>query len=167
MTRLFELAQEYRALSELESSDDLPPEVIADTLEGLTGEFEDKAAAVAKFILSLEANAAAIKTVAEAQANRAARLQKRADSVRQYLLLQMMFAGFDRKIETPEIRIARRKNPQAVNVIDEKLVPAEYWHQPPPPPKQLDKAAIKAAIDAGTKVEGCYLSQGERVDIRI
>jgi hypothetical protein len=167
MTRLFELAQEYRALSELESSDDLPPEVIADTLEGLQGEFQDKAAAVAKFILSLEADAAAIKAVAEAQANRAARLQKRAESIRQYLLLQFLFAGFDKKIETPEIRIARRKNPEAVNVIDESLVPAEYWRQPPPPPKQLDKVAIKAAIDGGVKVEGCYLAAGERIDIRI
>lgn len=167
MTRLFELAQEYRVLSELESSDDLPPEVIADTLEGLTGEFEDKLVAIAKFVLSLESSAEAIKAVAEAQALRGARLQKRAESIRQYMLLQCQFAGFNKKIETPEIVIRRQNNPKAISVFDEKLVPDEYWHQPPAPPKQLDKKAIKDAIEAGTAVEGCYLSQGERIDIKV
>lgn len=166
MTRLFELAQEYRALADLESSDDLPPEVIADTLEGLQGEFEDKAAAVAKFILSLEASAEAIKAVAYAQANRALRLQKRADSVRQYLLLQLMYTDI-KKIETPEIVIRRQNNPKAVNVFNESLVPEKYWRQPPPPPKQLDKAEIKKAIEAGIEVEGCFLNQGERVAIEV
>ena len=166
MTRLFELAQEYRALLDLESSDDLPPEVIADTLEGLQGEFEDKAVAVAKFILSLEASVEAIKAVAEKQANRALRLQKRADSVRQYLLLQLMWVD-RKKIETPEIVIRRQNNPKAVNVFNESLVPAKYWRQPPPPPKQLDKAEIKKAIEGGMKIEGCFLRSDERVAIEV
>lgn len=166
MTRLFDLAQEFRALQDLESSDDLPSEVIADTLEGLQGEFEIKAEAVAKFILSLEASAEAIKQAAEAQTNRAARLQKRADSVRQYLLLQFQFVDLP-KIETADLVIRRSKNPAALIVLDESVVPEAFWVQPKPPPKKIDKDAVKAAIKSGTKVEGCRVESGERLDIRL
>jgi hypothetical protein len=166
MTRLFELAHEFRALSELESSDDLPPEVIADTLEGLQGEFEIKAEQVAKFILSLEASAQQIKEASEAMAKRASRLQRRADSVRQYLLLQLMFVDF-KKIETSELVIRRQKNPGALTVTDESVVPEMYWIQPEPPPKRIDKDAVKKAIGNGVKVEGCYVESSERIEIRL
>jgi len=66
--RLFEITSQFKALAALEDSDELPPEVIADTLEGLEGDFEAKTIAVAKFILSLEANAAAIEKAADAMA---------------------------------------------------------------------------------------------------
>ena len=86
--RLFEITQQFKALEGLQDSDDLPPEVIADTLEGIIGTFEEKAVAVAKFILSLEAAAEDIEAAAEAMHQRATRIKNRADSVRQYLLLQ-------------------------------------------------------------------------------
>lgn len=167
MTRLFDLAQEYRALLDLESSDDLPPEVIADTLEGLHGEFEDKAEAVAKFILSLEASAEQVSEAAKAMAARAQRLQKRADSVRQYLLLQFQFAQFTKKIETPELRIWRQKNPGALQVSDESLVPEVFWVQPPAPPKRIDKDAVKEAIKNKIEVPGCTVESTERIEIRL
>src|ERR1700676_4411982 len=119
MTRLFEITDQYRRLLELEDSDDIPPEVIADTLEGLEGDFELKSAAVAKFILSLEASAEAITEAAKRQAARAARLQKRAESIRQYLLLQFQAVDF-KKIETDDLVISRRRNPPALYVTDEK-----------------------------------------------
>lgn len=167
MTRLFDLAHEYRALTELESSDDLPPEVIADTLEGLQGEFEDKAAAIGKFILSLEASAASVGEAAKQMAARANRLQKRADSIRQYLLLQFQFAQFTKKIETPELRMWRQKNPGSLHVGDESLVPEIFWVQPDPPPKRIDKDAVKEAIKNKVEVPGCTVESTERIEIRL
>lgn len=167
MTRLFDLAQEYRALIELESSDDLPPEVIADTLEGLQGEFEDKATAVAKFILSLEASAESVVEAAKKMEARAQRLQRRADSVRQYLLLQFQFAQFAKKIETPELRIWRQKNPGALQISDESVVPDVFWVQPEAPPKHIDKNAVKEAIKNKIEVPGCSVESTERIEIRL
>jgi Siphovirus Gp157 len=165
--RLFEITSQFKALAALEDSDELPPEVIADTLEGLEGDFEAKTIAVAKFILSLEANAAAIEKAADAMALRAARISKRAESIRHYLLLQMQIVNWNRKIEADDIVIARRNNPVAVQVSDERTVPKDYWRQPPAPPPQLDKKLIKEKLQAGVEIPGCYLEAGERVDIRL
>jgi Siphovirus Gp157 len=166
MTRLFEITDQYRGLLDLEDSDDIPPEVIADTLEGLEGDFEQKSVAVAKFILSLEATATSVEDAADKMNARAKRLNKRAESIRQYLLLQ--FQAIDKKkIETDELVISRRKNPPALYVTDDAKVPDVLWFQPPPPPKRIDKDAIKDAIKAGTEVTGCYLESAERIDIRL
>ena len=166
MTRLFEITDQYRGLLHLEDSDDIPPEVIADTLEGLEGDFANKAEAVAKFILSLEATATSVEDAADKMNARAKRLTKRAESIRQYLLLQ--FQAIDKKkIETDELVISRRKNPPALYVTDDAKVPDVFWFQPPPPPKRIDKDAIKDAIKAGTEVTGCYLESGERLDIKL
>jgi hypothetical protein len=165
--RLFEITEQYRALERIEDSDELPPEVIADTLEGLEGDFEQKTIAVAKFILSLEANAEAIGNAAKAMELRAARIAKRAESVRAYLLFQMQAINWSRKIEADDIVIARRNNPVAVQVSDERNVPENFWVQPPPPPKRIDKKAVKEALESGTDVPGCYLESGERVEIKL
>ena|ERR1700744_368028 len=166
MTRLFEITDQYRELLSLEDSDDLPPEVIADTLEGLEGDFANKAEAVAKFILSLEATAESIADAADKMASRAKRLEKRAASIRQYLLLQFQAVDF-KKIETNEIVISRRKNPPALYINDDDRVPDVFWYQPPPPPKRIDKDAIKEAIKNGAQVEGCYLESGESLRISL
>jgi hypothetical protein len=164
--RLFEITSQYKALESLADSDDLPPEVVADTLESLEGDFEQKAIAVAKFILSLEAASEDISEAAKAMDLRAARIAKRAESVRAYLLFQMQAIDW-KKIETAEIRIGRRSNPPAVQVTDETTVPDAYWVQPEPPPKRIDKKAIKAALQDGKDVPGCYLESGERVEIKV
>jgi hypothetical protein len=165
--RLFELTAQYRDLLALEDSDDIPPEVLRDTLDAISGEFEDKAVAVGKFILSLEASAESIDEAAKAMSARAARLKKRADNIRHYLLLQLQILDYRGKISTPELTISRRNNPVAVQVSDEVAIPLEYWRQPPPPPPQIDRKAIKTALQAGTEIPGVFLESGERVEIKI
>lgn len=165
--RLFEITAQFKALEALTDSEDLPPEVIADTLAALEGDFEVKAVAVAKFILSLDASAESINEAAKAMASRAARMTKRAESVRHYLLLQFQLFDWKRKIETPELVIARRNNPVAVQVTDETTIPDEFWIQPEPPPKRIDKKAVKAALQAGTEIAGAFLESGERISITL
>ena len=164
--RLFDIVTQLKALERLEDSDEIPPEVIADTLEGLQGSFEVKAVAVAKFILSVEANADAIKEAAAAMKQRAERLQRRADSIKHYLLLQCQIVDV-KKISTAEIIISRRANPVAVQVTDSATIPEQFWVQPPPPPKQLDKKAIKEALQNGTDVPGAFLESGEHIRISL
>lgn len=166
MSALFEITAQFKELAALQDSDEIPPEVIADTLEGLQGDFQAKSIAVAKFILSLEANSDAITEASKAMAARAARLQKRADSIRAYLLFHFQ-ATDQRKITTPELTISRRNNPVAVQVQFENEIPAEYWVQPPPPDLRLDKKAIKEALQSGKSVPGAYLESGERVEIKL
>lgn len=162
---LYELANEYRSLELLADGDELPAEAIRDTLEALQGDIEMKSANVAKFVLGLEAEAKMIDEAAEAMRKRAELRRRRAENIRNYLLFQLQQVGI-MKIECPEFRIAVRKNPEAVEINNPEEVPAEYMVTPPAPPPHTDKAAIKAALKAGAEIPGCWLRQGERLEIK-
>jgi hypothetical protein len=70
------------------------------------------------------------------------------------------------KITAPEFTISVRKNPAAVMVKPEAAIPQEYWVQPEPPPPRLDKKLLAAHLKEGVLIDGCWLEQGERLDIR-
>ena len=74
---LYEIAGQYRELLQLADDGDLPPELIRDTLERLTGDLEAKAINVAKFAGNLDAVADSIDEAAEAMRESSLR---RADS---------------------------------------------------------------------------------------
>ena len=61
MTALYLIVDEYRAAATQLADLDLPPEVVADTLESLAGDLEVKAQNVAHMVRALEADATAIK----------------------------------------------------------------------------------------------------------
>lgn len=164
--KLYEISNQFQSLEMLGESDDLPAEVVKDTLEALAGDFETKAVEVAKFVLSLEANAQAIEYAATMMSARATRVMNRAQSIRAYLHFHMQ-AIDEKRIETPELTIVRRANPPAVVITDEHAIPAKFWIAPPPPDKRLDKKAIKAAIEGGERVDGAYVEAGERLEIKL
>lgn len=72
-----------------------------------------------------------------------------------------------KKIQSPEFTVSVRANPKAVMIAADAILPAEFMVQPPTPPPRPDKAALKEALEAGRTVEGCWLEQGERLDIRV
>jgi hypothetical protein len=164
--KLFEIAAQFRELELLADQDDIPEEALRDTLEGLTGDFEVKVSNIAKFVLGLQAEAEAIEEAAKAMQLRSDRIAKRADSIKAYILFQMQSVNFKR-IDTTEIRIRRQANPVSVQITDERDVPAEFWRQPPPPPKVIDKKALKTALESGAQIHGIYLEAGEHVRISI
>jgi hypothetical protein len=52
------------------------------------------------------------------------------------------------------------KNPDSVEILDEKLIPERFMVTPPAPAARPDKAAIKAALKAGDEVAGADLRFG-------
>ena len=164
MTALYQLAADFRAAAEQLADLDLPPEVIADTLESIGGDLEAKAQNVALFARNLESTAAAIKQAEGDMAARRKALERRVQSLKDYLLHAMQSTGI-KKIEGPYLRIGVRDNPESVEVFDADQVPAEFMRQPEPPPAAPDKAAIKAAIKAGQEVPGAKLTRTQRLDI--
>lgn len=164
--KLYEITSQFRELDRLAESEDLPEDVLHDTLEGLVGTFNEKAVAVTMFIRNLDAYADMIDDAAAKMQQRAQAQRKRADSIRAYLLTQMQASGIS-KITCPEFTIALRNNPEAVKIMDGATIPAEYLVTPPAPPPRPDKTAIKAALKAGATIPGCYLEAGQRVEIKI
>ena len=164
--RLFELSAQFRELQALEDSDEIPEEVIRDTLEGLEGDIQSKCVAIGKFILDMQASAAATKEAGKAMLLRSERISKRADSLKHYMLLQLQLLDM-RRIQTPELTIRRQNSPPSVVIADGITVPEEFMAYPPPPPPHPDKKLLKSALQSGREVPGVYLEQGEHIRIEI
>lgn len=167
--KLYELVGQYRALEALESSDDLPAEVIRDTLEGLEGQLQDKATNVGLFIRNLMSTADAIDEAAETMRLRGERLRKRAQSLNEYLKFNLQASGIS-KVASPYFTLRLKKNPPTVIIDSENLIPAKFMRTPapPPPPKPTpDKKAIGDAIKAGEEVPGAHTEQYERLEIEL
>ena len=165
MPHLYELARNKAELERLMEYGDLDPQAIIDTLEAVEGELNEKAVNVAKVARNIDAAAAAVRQAGKDMLDRAARMEKRAESIRQYLLMNMLFSGIT-KIECPQFVIAVKHNPPAVMIDDEKFIPAEYLTQPEPPAPRPDKMKIRDALKAGEDVPGCRLVQSDRVEIK-
>lgn len=166
---LYEIAEQYKSLELLEASEDLPAEVIRDTLEGLTGDLQAKSVNVGLFIRNMEATAEAIEQAAATMKERADRAKKRAASLREYLLFNLQGCGIT-KIESPYFTLAVRNNPPSVVIDNEEDIPAEYWRQPlppPPPPRAIDKKLIAEALKNGLEVPGAHSEQKQRLDIKL
>ena len=164
-TSLYVLAGDYLAAAERLSDADLPAEVIADTLESLSGDLETKSIGVAKFIGNLEAQAMAIKVAEDQMAARRKAIERRADSIREYLKTNMERTGIT-KIECPYFKISLRDNPPSVVIDDEKAIPEGFMRLPEPPPLIPNKKLIAEALKAGEVVPGVHLERGKRVEIK-
>lgn len=165
MSALYELARQYRDdLTKLEELD-LDQQTLADTIEGMGGELEQKAVAVAMWARNLEASADAIEEAAKAMQERAKVARKRADSTRAYLLGAMQATGIKR-IECPHFVISVRQSPESVEIDDEAQIPPAYMTDPKPVPPKPDKALIKRALQDGHEVPGARLARGVRLEIK-
>lgn len=162
---LYQLADLY--LSDLQklADLDLDEQTVTDTLEGLSGELEVKATNVAAFARNLEVSADAIKGAEAQMAARRKAIEKRAESLKAYLKANMERTGII-KIESPQFCLSIKKNPPAVHVEAQELVPDAFFNQPPPPSPVMDKKRIADALKAGEDVPGCRLEQGTRLEIK-
>jgi hypothetical protein len=157
MTALYLIANEYRAAALQLADLDLPPEVVADTLESLSGELDAKAQSVAYMVRSIEADAASMKEWAKTATERAKAAEGRATALREYLARCMDATGIE-KIEGAGVKLSFRKS-SAVVIDGAELIPAEYMRTPEPPPPAPDKKLIGDAIKAGKDVPGASIKQ--------
>lgn len=164
MTSLFALTADFRAQADKLADMDLPPEVLADTLESLTGDVEAKSQNVAMFALGLESLADSIKAHRESQKAREDALRKRADALREYISRCMDACGIT-KIDGPGVALSFRKS-SGVVINEPGLIPAEFMVTPEPPPPAPSKALIAAAIKQGREVPGAHLEQRKSLQIK-
>jgi hypothetical protein len=153
---LYHMTEEYRqALEELTNAD-LPEEVVRDTLEALSGELYKKSEAVAAFTLNLDAELEAIKLVEKRITDKRKQLEKRTESLREYLLINMQKAGITeiRALDGSFTAKLGKGRPSVV-IDDDKLLPddSEFvrWTKAP------NKVAIANALKDGRDVPGCRL----------
>lgn len=162
---LYEISHDYlQALDAFTDPDsDIPLDAALDTLEGIEGQLQEKAVNVAKFMQNLDATAKAIKEAEQQMARRRRAIENRAGWIKTYLKNNMEAAGITR-IESPWFRLAIQKNPEAVEILDDAMVPDDFKTEVVT--VKVDKAAIKQVLRDGVHVPGVMLVQGTRLAIR-
>lgn len=167
MQTLWQLTQEelsFIALME-ENGGEVNDEIIEE-LAIRRENFQYKAEAYSKFILKLESEA----EQAAAEIKRIQALKKAKENtvlrLRESLLAALMvFTEEDakgiRRYETPLAKLSTRKS-QAVQVLDENVLPAEFWVIK----KEVSKSTISQAIKDGAEVPGAQLKENVSLSIR-
>ncbi|ABA56555.1 MULTISPECIES: siphovirus Gp157 family protein [Nitrosococcus] len=161
--RLYAIADDYlEVLEGLAEIDDLPAEVITDTLEGLQGAFEVKARHVAAYIRSLEAEASAIKEARKAMEQRERSMMRHVKRLRGYLETHMERTGITR-IKSPELSLRLQASPPKVVIDNEEQVPARYKEIRTE--TVLLKSSLGETLKDGEYVPGAHLEQSKRLVI--
>jgi hypothetical protein len=160
---LYQLSGNYlQALDFLTDPElNIPIEAVNDTLEDLTGELEDKAVNIAKFIRNLEATADAIKKAEVDMAKRRKAFENRVQWLKDYLKTNMEATGIT-QIDCPYFKLSIAKNPPSLELFDSQAVPDEYKHIE----TVITEPAIKAALSSGHDIQGARLVNGTRLVIK-
>ena len=154
--RLYEINEEILKCVDEETGDIIDLERLSE----LEIEESDKISNIACWIKDLKAEAEAIKAEKQNLEKRQKAAENRMESLKNYL------AGYlgGRKFKDARCSISYRKS--ISTVIDESLdlstLPAEYQKIK----IEADKTAIKNALEAGTKIDGCALIEKDNIIIK-
>ena len=162
MSTLYELSEQYQELLSMALDPDIDEEAIADTLEGLEGEIEDKADGYAKVMRNLEADASAIKAEIARLTERKKHIEANIDRMKRSLETAMRLTG-KTKFKTSLFSFNIAKNPASLKIDNPDRVPEEFLI--PQDPK-IDTVGIKKELKEGTVFDWCHLEQGESLRIR-
>ncbi len=161
--KLYDLTTDYlEALDALAEIEDLPPEVIADTLEGLAGPWEEKALNVARYVRNLEAEAAAIDEAKKRMDARGKSTANQAARLKAYLKAELERTGL--KPKAPDLALRLQNNPPSVTIDDTALIPDDYRRTETV--TTLLKAEIGTALKAGEVIPGARLVRSQRLVIQ-
>jgi len=163
---LYELTAEYQQLLELAEDPDIPEEALADSLEALGMDIEDKADGYAKVIAQLNADATALKAEIDRLTARKRTIERNVDRMKESLKTTMILTG-KTKFKTELFSFGIQKNPPKVVIDDPSRIYPEYLIEQDP---KVDTMAIRNALkdDAESPLwEGiAHLEQTEGVRIR-
>lgn len=162
---LYELSEQYAQLMEAIENGEIPEEAIADTLEGLTGDFDEKADNIACIIKNELAIADRIKYESDQMYDRMTAHKNRAKFLKEYLSKQMQHAG-RKKIETARNCISFRPSTRTV-IDDEKYLVREHPdYCESTIAYKVNKTAVRDALKSGQEIKGAHLEQSLNIQIK-
>lgn len=162
---IYEITSDYLQLMQMMEDPELDPQTLADTMEGIEGELEDKADNYARVMKNMEADLNGIKAEIERLNTRKKTIENNIKRMKEALQFSMETTG-KTKFKTELFSFGIRKNAPAV-VMDEPYienVPERFLKYSDP---TINKSAIKEAIQNGEDLEGlAHLEQSSSLSIR-
>jgi len=125
MTALHQITDKHRELAALAESDSDMAQAVADTMEGVEGEFNDKAISLMAVVDNMNGDVAAIDAEIARLTARKKTIKNRQDSMRHYLQVNME-ASFISKITCPLFTITLAKGRDMVQIDDVYKIPTDY-----------------------------------------
>jgi hypothetical protein len=160
-SRLLNLLEEDVAEDEIADQD----ERILAELKQVAGDIRVKAHGLAVVYQALKVSAENLKAEQDAIYRLRKAREAHAERLRQYALGVMQEMGEER-IEAGRYTLAVRLNNPHVEVLDESVIPEDFWRVPEPPPPEVDKTAILRAAKDGVVVPGVAIVRTPRLDVR-
>lgn len=162
MAALHQLTQEYMELLNMAEEMELDPQTLKDTLEGMDGEFEQKAENYAVIINSLLGQAEMLKAEKKRIEEREKVFLNNAERMKEALEKAMKVTG-KRKFKTLLFGFNIQKNPLSLVIDDESKVPKEFVKIE----KKIDRTALKKFVkDNENSLDFAHLEQTEGLRIR-
>lgn len=164
MSALYEISTEFQQLFELAEEEDITMDVINDTFESLSYEFEEKAESCAVVMRSLEAEAESLEKEIKRLTARKKTLENNAERIKKSVEKAMITTG-KRKFNTKLFGFNIQKNAPSLGEVNEELIGDEYWI--PQEPK-LDRIRLLADVKADPAAFAgiATLKQTESIRIR-
>lgn len=154
MSKLYEVANEYAKLMD----SDMDAEMIADTLEGIEGEFTDKISQLLAVCKNLSAHSDALKAESSSLSSRARTADNKVESIKGYIASALILMK-KKKVTAGLHQVSVREPYKSVDITDAGSLPpnlVEYETTIKP-----DKLAIKHLLEAGQDVPGAQIKIGK------
>lgn len=158
---LYELTGQLLELLEMAEDKDTTPEALADTMEAIQMEMEEKADGYAKIIQTLQADASGLKEEIDRMDKRKKAIESNISRLKRSLQEAMAATG-KTKFKTQLFSFSIQKNAPSLDVVDEGLVPEEYRIKQP---DKIDKRGILAYIKEHGPTEWATIKQTESLRI--
>lgn len=157
MSTLYELTEEMMALSEMMEDSETDEQVLLDTIEGVSGEYDAKIENYCKLIKNLDAESKALKEESKRLSARQKTIDGNISRLKAFMLESMRQVGKTEAGGLLKAKIAKNGGmlPLKVNVQPEEL-PEEYRRTV----YETDNEAIRKALDEGKELD--FAEYGER-----
>lgn len=164
MATMYELTADYMQVLQLATDPDIDPQAIADTLETIGGEIEEKADAYAKILKELDAECEKLKAEETRLNTRRKSVERNAADMKKRLQDAMMATG-KTKFKTELFSFSIGKNPPSLVIDDESKIPKKYLVKETI--IKIDKIAMKADLKESKRAcKYAHLEQGESLKIK-
>jgi len=157
MTKLYEISEQFKELQAL-ADDESMAEAVADTLEGIQGEFNDKAKAISSMVLNMDGDIEPIDSAIARLQARKKTIQNKQASLKNYLRENMTRCDI-KKIACPLFTVTLVQGRELAFIDNEEALPDDYLSVKTT--ISPDKTAITKALKEGAEIPGAHLERAK------
>lgn len=161
MAKLYELANNYRNLTELIDREDVEQDLIQNALKECQGDIEEKVDNIVKLIRNIESDIEGYKAEEKRLNARRKSLENTVTSLKNYLDSSLKGLGL-KEVKTTLFTCKFQKSKASVDIENLEDIPSGYIKIK----KEADKIALYTALKMGEEVPGAKLVQNETLKIK-